>query len=62
VELSDQIEIKNCLQGIKDKKLKVYNKTKDRYFETVLEISDDEVEVILSGGQLRHIKKQIVTN
>ena len=43
----------------KAKEIMVTNKTKGYTFKTILEISDDEANVLLAGGQLRYIKKQI---
>ena len=45
--------------GIRKKEIQVTDKTKRFTFKTVLDISDDEAEVLLAGGQLRYIKKQI---
>ena len=33
--------------------------TKDISFWAVLDLSDEEVEIVLDGGQLRHLKKQL---
>jgi len=61
LEQGDVLEITNCEEQIRNKKVKVYNKTKGTYFIALLELSDDEVEVFLAGGQLRYIKKQMAT-
>ena len=33
--------------------------TKGISFYAVLDLSDEEVEVVLAGGRLRHLKKQL---
>ena len=37
----------------------VTDKTKGFDFEVNLDLSDNEVEVVLSGGQLAYLKKQL---
>lgn len=46
-------------EQIKAKRVTVEDKTKGFTFEAVLELSDDEVEVILEGGQLRYVQAQL---
>ena len=61
ISLGDQLVLSDCLEGIRKKEIQVTDKTKRFTFKTVLDISDDEAEVLLAGGQLRYIKKQIQT-
>ena len=59
ISLGDQLVLSDCLEGNRKKENQVTDKTKRFTFKTVLDISDDEAEVLLAGGQLRYIKKQI---
>ena len=59
ISLGDELVLSDCLEGIRKKEIQVTDKTKRFTFKTVLDISDDEAEVLLAGGQLRYIKKQI---
>ena len=51
------------ISGLRDqmaqRKVLVQNRTKGFSFETRLELSDSELEVILEGGQLRYLKNQL---
>lgn len=59
LDLSDELEIKNFPQQIREKTVTVFNKTKNINIQTRIELSDDEIEVILCGGQLRYIRAHI---
>lgn len=59
MEAGDELQLNDCLEGIRNKELLVTDVTEGFTFKTVLELSDDEVAVLLAGGQLRYIKKQI---
>lgn len=59
IDLGDDIEIVNLIDSIKNKRIKVVNKTKGNEFYAKLDLSDAEIEVILCGGQLSYIKSQI---
>ena len=58
LELSDELSIPNFREQIKTKRVTVVDKTKGISFDAVLELSDDEVGVILEGGQLRYVQEQ----
>ena len=49
----------NFLDQIPTRKVTVKDKTKDFSFEVTLDLSDNEVEVVLSGGQLSYLKEQL---
>ena len=55
----DELEIENLLDNIPTRRLEVKNKTKNRSFFVKLQLTDNEVEVVLSGGQLSYLKKQL---
>ncbi len=59
LDQGDELEINGLLDQIPTRKVVVTDKTKGFSFEVVLELSDSEVEVVLSGGQLSYLKKQL---
>lgn len=59
LELLDELEIENLLDQIPTRRVIVKDKTKGFTFPVKLELSDNEVEVVLSGGQLSFLKKQL---
>lgn len=58
IDLEDELSISNATAQIKSKRLVIHNLTKGVSFTALLELSDDEVEIILCGGQLPFIKVQ----
>lgn len=60
LELLDELEIENFPEQIRKRKVTVCDKTKGFSFDCKLEISDAEMEIILDGGQLKHLKKQLM--
>ena len=59
LEMGDELEIQDLLNQMKTKKVEVIDKTKGIAFGVRLELSDNELEVISCGGQLRYLKKQL---
>ena len=59
IDQGDELEINNLLDQIPTRKVLAANKTKGFTFSVNLDLSDNEVEVVLSGGQLRYLKKQL---
>lgn len=59
IDLLDELEIHNLLDGIEAKEVTVTNNTKGFSFQAVIDMSENQKEVILAGGQLRLLKKQI---
>ena len=59
VDLMDELVIENLRDQIPQRIVEVENKTKKTRFRAKIELSDNEVEVILCGGQLRYLKKQL---
>lgn len=59
LDLEDELEIKGFTEQIPTRFVTVYDKTKDFSFRTKLDLSDNEVDVILAGGQLRYLKQQL---
>ncbi len=59
IDQMDELEIDNLLDQIPTRRIKIKNLTKHFEFEAVLDLTDNELEVILAGGQLRYLKKQL---
>lgn len=59
IDLLDELEIEDLLTQIPSRRVRVTDKTKGFSFYVTLDLSDNEVEVVLCGGQLRYLKKQI---
>ena len=59
IDQEDELEFNNLLDQIPTRKVTVTDKTKRFDFEVNLDLSDNEVEVVLSGGQLAYLKKKL---
>lgn len=59
IDIFDELEIENLLDQIPTRSVTVRNKSKDFSFKVKLELSDNEMQVVLSGGQLSYLKKQL---
>lgn len=59
IDLFDELSIENLLEQIPTRKVVVKDITKNFSFEVNLDLTDNEVEVVLCGGQLRYLKKQL---
>ena len=59
IDQEDELEFNNLLDQIPTRKVIVTDKTKGFDFEVNLDLSDNEVEVVLSGGQLAYLKKKL---
>lgn len=59
IDLLDELEIDNLLDQIPGREVYVKDVTKEFEFKVKLDLSDNEVEVVLSGGQLRYLKNQL---
>lgn len=59
IDLGDELKIDGLLDQIPTRKVTVKNVTKGFAFDVTLDLTDSEVDVVLSGGQLRYLKKQL---
>lgn len=59
IEMGDELEIKDLLDQMQTKRVRICNVTKNVDFQVRLELSDSELEVISCGGQLRYLKRQL---
>lgn len=59
LELEDELEIENLLEQIPTRMITIKNKKRHFQFDVKLEITDNEMEVVLNGGQLTYLKKQL---
>ena len=60
IEQGDELEITDLLDRIPTRTVEVKDVTRDFTFKTRLDLTDNEVEVVLCGGQLRYLKKQLL--
>lgn len=58
INQGDELCIEDAIRQIKSKKIKVLNKTNNITFETIVDLTDREVEIIIAGGQLRFVQKK----
>ena len=56
----DQLEMSDMRQRLEDgaTRIPVYNRTKQTTFETTLELTDRERQIVLAGGLLRYVGKE----
>jgi aconitate hydratase len=59
LDQEDILEIEGFTAQIPERRVLVKDVTKGISFYAVLDLSDEEVEIVLDGGQLRHLKKQL---
>ncbi len=59
VDQMDDLEIENLRDQIAARTVEVKDKSKGLTFKARIELSDNEVEVILCGGQLRYLKARL---
>lgn len=59
IDQMDELEIDDLLDQIPTRHVKVHNKTKHFTFHVSLDLTDNEIDVVLAGGQLRYLKKQL---
>ncbi len=59
IDQGDDLAFENLLDQIPTRKVQVTDKTKGFSFDVKLDLTDNEIEVVLSGGQLSYLKKQL---
>lgn len=59
IDEGDMLEIKDLPEQISQRRVTVKNTTKHFTFDAALDLTDNEIEVVLAGGQLRYLKKQL---
>ena len=59
IDQGDELEIENLLDQIPTRTVTVKNVTKHFEFQVNLDLTDNEIDVVLCGGQLRYLKKQL---
>ena len=59
LDMLDELEVEGLLDQMKTRKVEIKDLTKGISFQAKLELSDNELDVILSGGQLRHLQNQL---
>ena len=59
IDQMDELEMENLLDQIPTHHIQVHNKTKHFTFTVSLDLTDNEIDVVLAGGQLRYLKNQL---
>ena len=59
ISQGDELEINQLLDQIPTRKVRVADKTAGFEFDVRLDLTDSEIEVVLSGGQLSYLKKKL---
>jgi aconitate hydratase len=59
IDQGDELRIENLLDQIPTRRVTVKDVTKHFAFTVKLDLTDNEIEVVLAGGQLRFLKKQL---
>jgi aconitase A len=59
IDQGDELRIENLLDQIPTRRVTVKDVTKHFAFTVKLDLTDSEIEVVLAGGQLRYLRKQL---
>ena len=59
VDLGDVLEFRRLTEQLPERRVTVHNATKHFDFDVLLDLTENELEVVLAGGQLRFLKKQL---
>ena len=59
ISQGDDLEINQLLDQVPTRKVRVADKTAGFEFDVRLDLTDSEIEVVLSGGQLSYLKKKL---
>lgn len=59
VDLGDVLEFRRLTEQLPERRVTVHNATKHFVFDVLLDLTENELEVVLAGGQLRFLKKQL---
>ena len=59
LDQNDELEFEDLLDQIPTRSILIRDKTKDFTFRARLDLTDNEIAVVLSGGQLSFLKKQL---
>ena len=62
LEQGDNLCIEDAINQIKTMRVRVLNKTKNTFFNTIVDLTDREVEIIIAGGQLRFVQEKNKAN
>lgn len=59
VDLGDVLEFRRLTEQLPERRVTVHNATKHFDFDVLLDLTENELEVVLAGGRLRFLKKQL---
>lgn len=58
VEVEDLLILENLIDQVRNKKVTVYNATKNSHIEAILDVSDRETMLLIAGGRFNYIKQK----
>lgn len=58
IDEMDELMIEDTSKLYETDEIKVYNKTKDKYFTALTSLSNEDVDILMAGGALNYIKDQ----
>lgn len=59
IQPNDRLEIEQFRAQIPQRRVQIYDQTQGFRFDAVLDLTENEIEVVLCGGQLRCLKQQL---
>ena len=62
IDQMDVLEFVDLMGQLPRRRVTVKNVTKHFEFDAVLDLTDNELEVVMAGGQLRYLKNQLATS
>lgn len=62
IDQMDVLEFVDLMGQLPRRRVTVKNVTKHFEFDAVLDLTDNELEVVMAGGQLRYLKNQLVAS
>ena len=54
-DMFDELRIENFHQGLRQRRVLLNNVTKNRQIALSVDLTDREIEIVIDGGQLRHV-------
>lgn len=62
IDQMDVLEFVDLMGQLPRRRVTVKNVTKHFEFDAVLDLTDNELEVVMAGGQLRYLKNQLAAS
>ena len=62
IDQMDVLEFVDLMGQLPRRRVTVKNATKHFEFDAVLDLTDNELEIVMAGGQLRYLKNQLAAS